>query len=506
MYSVQNSTTNNISPEVTAKSRTANRSLAKIGLSLLSLIAFSLPTTSALAFTAVPPVRRADEFIDSIGMRTEFWFIGYNPQSPYNTNYAGIKSALLDLRVRHIREGASCAFQAWPTILSRMTDLSNSGIKSSSLFSPASVPPGVPTSNLNEITTAYQNCFNQVKDVVDQVEGLNEPDGSTTATIFGYTFPNNVLITQKALWNVVKKSPAPYNRIPVLAPSLLGPYFREAGAIPNAYQLRGIGQYADFNNLHTYFSSNFPEIVSPNFNPYDTSTYNGTFASLDNYLHLANLTASTPKKKIYLPAISTEAGFRTGPGDFTESVQAKYIPRVLFNNFNRGLKRTYLHELITTNPSDPVDDWGLLRFDFSPKPAFIMLKNINDFLYDPGINAKKFALGRFSYTIESSPNPFTPDPSRTAYFINNFKFVKSTFLQKSNGKYYIVLWNARSNWNSGTEVKNYPVWIRLKFTKNVTFREFDPSTCRFIKRATRNFLGAYIEDYPKIIEIDNPGI
>lgn len=272
--------------------------------------------------------------------------------------------------------------------------------------------------------------------------------------------------------------------------------------------MKGIGRYADFNNLHTYFAGDFPEVASPNCNPYDTSTCYGYFGSLDNYLHLANLTAGTATQTIDLPAMSTEAGFRTAVGDFTESVQAKYVSRVLFNNFNRGVRRTYLHELInnTSNTADQLDNWGLLRFDLSPKPAYTMLKNINDFLYDSGASAKTFSPGAFKYTIEPAPDPFTADPSRTAYFRNNFPFVKSTFLQKSNGKYYIVLWNGRSNWNGSSEINNYPVWVRINFPKVVSYREYDTSSNTFSQQYTQNWIGVYVDDYPKIVEIDNPGI
>lgn len=203
MHFLQNSAKNGVSHKVRIESQTPNQSLVKVGLSLLGLMAFSLPTISVSAYPEVPAVRRADEFIDSIGMRTELWWVnvqtGPLAQNPYKTNYAGVKSKLLALRIRHIREGANCGLSDWPLILSKMTDMKNSGIKSSALFSDLSIPPGYPSSNLGQITTAYQNCFNQVKDVVDQVEGLNEPDGSATATVFGYTFPNSALISQQAL-------------------------------------------------------------------------------------------------------------------------------------------------------------------------------------------------------------------------------------------------------------------------------------------------------------------
>lgn len=483
-----------------------NQPLTSISLCLLGLLSCAHPTISALPFTEIQTVRRADEFIDSIGIRTEFRFInqqsGPLANNPYKTNFYGVKNALMKLGVKHVRNGADCSLDDWPSILSKMKDYKNSGIKFSLVFSNLSIPKGAPSKTLQDIISGYRTCLNQVKDVIEQVEGLNEPDANSSATVFGLTFPANVSISQKALWTAVKSSAAPINRIPVLAPSLIGPYYKITGGSPLADQLRGMGKVADFNNLHTYYGGEQPDMTSRNCRPY---TLRNCPLNLDSYLQLANFTASTETQKIDLPAMSTEAGYRTSSVDgVPESLQEKYIPRILLYNFNYKVKRTYIHELIdsTGNTADTSDNWGILRFNLSPKPAYTILKNMIAFLSDPGSKAKTFKLGSFMYKLEPATKTSLPNLD-TTYHTNNFSFVKSTFLQKSNGKYYIILWNARSSWDNLTkrEINNPPVWVRVSFPKAVSFKEYVPTNGTFGQISNGTWLGVYVEDYPKIIEV-----
>lgn len=510
IYSSANGDKARLAPRSTVKIRLVNQVTAIIGFSLFSLVSCSHSTNSASERLEVPPVRRADDFVDSIGMRTELWWVnlqsGPYAQNAYRTNYTGIKNALLKLGVRYARDGANCSFDDWPIILSKMKDYRKSGIKFSLVFSNYSIPKGHPSSTLKDITQAYQKCLNQVKDVVSQVEGLNEPDLSASTTIFGLPFPANALISQKALWTAVKNSPAPTNQISVLGPSLIGPYYKVAGINPTADQLRGIGKISDFNNLHTYYAGDFPEVENSKCRPYNYRTCSVKTVSLQNYIEFADLTASTTTQKINLPSISTEAGYRTSSvSGLPESLQGKYIPRLLLHHFNRGIKRTYIHELIdsTSNRADTSDNWGILKLDLTPKPAYTILKNMISFVSDSGNNAKSFKLGSLSYQLQPTTKPFAPDPKSTAYHTDNFQFVRSTFLQKSNGKYYIFLWNARSNWNNftGTEINNPPVWARLKFPKKVSFKEYNPLKGAIDQGSSGNSMGVYVEDYPKIIEV-----
>ena len=86
------------------------------------------------------------------------------------------------------------------------------------------------------------------------------------------------------------------------------------------------------------------------------------------------------------PSLATEAGFHnalnatTGQPPAPEDVAAVYTVRTLLEHFAAGVGRTFLYELIDESAepglTDPEQHFGLLRSDFSEKPAFTALKNL----------------------------------------------------------------------------------------------------------------------------------
>ena len=69
-----------------------------------------------------------------------------------------------------------------------------------------------------------------------------------------------------------------------------------------------------------------------------------------------------------------------------EDVAGKYVPRVFLEQWQRGIQRTYLYELIDLPTGHAVGDsmFGLLRSDFSAKPAYTALTNLLHLLGRPG--------------------------------------------------------------------------------------------------------------------------
>lgn len=96
------------------------------------------------------------------------------------------------------------------------------------------------------------------------------------------------------------------------------------------------------------------------------------------------------------PVWATEAGFhtalraRTGQPPLSERVGAVYLERTFLEHFAMGVGRTYAYELVDEKPDpagrEPEWHFGLLRNDFSPKPAFTALRNLLAVVgSDPGI-------------------------------------------------------------------------------------------------------------------------
>ena len=88
------------------------------------------------------------------------------------------------------------------------------------------------------------------------------------------------------------------------------------------------------------------------------------------------------------PVWATEAGFhnamsaRSGQPAVSERVAAVYLLRTFLEHFRSGIPRTYAYELLDEKPEragrDPEQHFGLLRNDFSRKPAFTALQNLLD--------------------------------------------------------------------------------------------------------------------------------
>lgn len=90
------------------------------------------------------------------------------------------------------------------------------------------------------------------------------------------------------------------------------------------------------------------------------------------------------------PLVLTETGYHNATGPATpetvghppvpEGVAGVYLPRLVVGNLEDGVERTYLHELLDQF-DDPErvhreDNFGLLRHDWSPKPAYVALRDL----------------------------------------------------------------------------------------------------------------------------------
>ena len=82
----------------------------------------------------------------------------------------------------------------------------------------------------------------------------------------------------------------------------------------------------------------------------------------------------------------TETGYHnalsanTGQPPASEAAAAAYLPRALLASFAAGARRTFIYELLDEKPDpslvDPEKHFGLVRRDFSPKPAFRAVRNL----------------------------------------------------------------------------------------------------------------------------------
>ena len=181
-----------------------------------------------------------------------------------------------------------------------------------------------------------------------------------------------------------------------------GPSFTKADAYTT------VGNIADtmtFNNLHIYFGGRHPG--SNGWGPRN-------YGSINYWKQLAEIDG--PGK----PSVVTETGYMTNetkPYDVPEDFQAAYLLRTLMEMQNAGMVRTYIYEFVD-EASSP--DYGIVRADLTPKPAYTGLKNLIQVLEDKG---PRFTPGTLDYSLQG----VGPE-------------VHHLLMQKRDGTFYLALW------------------------------------------------------------------
>lgn len=395
---------------------------------------YSLFTNSR---TARETARSAYSFIDSMGVVTHLRYL----DTSY-VNYDGIiKPRLQELGIRHIRDGGSDA-----GFFYRVNDLANSGIRSTLVIDPRD---GYTPDNVVQIIQGAMPA-------IEALEGPNEWDVNPALTYQEQSFPNNVSQFQRELYQAIKSNPTTA-AIPIIAPSM---------AIPsNGANLGSLSSVVDLGNMHSYAGGNQPN------------------ADLDwKWIPQTQIVSGTDKS-----IVATETGWHNAIDDLSssqrgvsEAVSGKYIPRTYLEYFNRGVKRTFMYELINQRQAgDQENNFGLLRADGSPKPAFIATRNLISLLND---SAETTNLGTLDY-----------------YLTGNTKNVSHTLLQKSNGDFYLIMWLEKPS----TEVD---------ISQNVTLNLLSPidqattylpnhSTTPTAQYAAPTQLSFEVPDYPLVVQL-----
>jgi len=318
----------------------------------------------------------ADAFVDSVGINVHL----HNFDTPYN-NFAKVEPALKALHVRHVRDGLIDT--TWKDYYNRHNELGRAGIKGIFITSP---------NQTEQLILSYPS---RMIDSFEGYEAPNEYDLSGNPT-WALTLSNFLVKLDQ-----IVKGHSQTSKFRVIGPSLT-----KASSFS---QMEGSCSF-DYSNLHNYFSGRNPGTVGWGSNAYGSITWN-----------LSNVNLACPAK----PVITTETGYQTittMPRSVPESVAAKYVPRVFLEQWLRGIRRTYLYELVDLPAGSTSADkgFGLLHSDFSPKPAYTALVNLLSLLTDPG---PAISPGDFQYQLGG-----------------DLTGVHHALFQKRNGSFYLALW------------------------------------------------------------------
>ena len=268
------------------------------------------------------------------------------------------------------------------------------------------------------------------------IEGCNEPnnwalkyDNQTGGSMKNTWMP--VAKLQRDLYKAVKEDPILKN-VPVWSLCENGAQFDNSGlqylTIPNgAGTLMPDGtKYADYACCHNYFvHPNFPAIQNnqtwKSSDPSSDCPVDGLYG---NYgLTWSKKFAGYSEAELKtLPRVTTETGVTIG-GEITEEIQGLMYMSTYLSQYKRGWSYTAMYILRDRVDEDGNQTFGFYRPDDSPRPAAIYLHNLTTILTDDKTNKSQ---GKLAYAITDQPET-----------------VHDLLLQKSNGKFELVIWGER---------------------------------------------------------------
>ncbi len=385
----------------------------------------------------------ADAFVDSVGVNVHLHFL----DTSY-ANFPKVKQSLLALGIRHIRDGMIDT--KWQDYYNHHNELGRSGIKGIFITGPTLS---------DQVLLDYPR---RVKDSFEGYESPNEYDQSHDPS-WDSTLSNFVVHL-----NGVVKGSSGTSRFPVIGPSLTS---------QNAFLKMGGVCSFDSANLHNYFGGRNPGTPGWGGNGYGSIKWS-----------LGLVATACPGK----PVITTENGYQTNSSmaqGIPEDVAGKYVPRVFLEQWQQGIKRTYMYELLDLPPGHSANDsmFGLLRADFSAKPSYTALSNLLHLLADPG---PAFSGEDFKFTITGD----TTD-------------VHHTLFQKRNGTFYLALWVEEPAYDMNSKkaivVPTRHVVIQTTDEVNVVAHSFGKSGVQNTTLASGTTHAIDASDYVTVLEIDS---
>ena len=367
----------------------------------------------------------ASAFTDSVGVNTH---LGYKNQ-PYGTAWPLVRDRLVELGVKHVRDASYRDGTRLTDVVPHMRELTELGIRGNLLSGDPLMRYGSGTID-EHLAWVKKN----VPDFVDSLEGPNEYDDPSNDPDWEQT-----LRTYQCEWAQKIRADPVLGDKPVIGPAPGGVGFDTLGDLTACL---------DAGNLHPY-----PGAWAPN-----TSNVGDLSVQING---ARKVSASKP---IWI----TESGYHNaincscGHDPISETAAGVYVPRMFMEHFRRGIPRTYAYELIDgrSDPPrrDPQRNFGLLRNDGTPKPAFTATRNLLTILADSGA-----ASGGLSFELGCESDCGAP--------------LRHVLLRKTSGAYYLAVWAETSVWNASTrsDRSTPPQQVQLRLPTRSTLEVFDPA-------------------------------
>jgi hypothetical protein len=423
----------------------------------------SLADTTVFTITATEPpppdttgvqADEAEDFVGSISVQLHLGQGGI-----YDQFGTIVKPRLLELGVRHVRERM---FDN-ATTQSQQQELAAAGIKLTAGCWPEN-------GNFTDASRCIELANAYGVGAIDAFDGWNEVNGQPGLADWKTAWVQ----WQQAMWNAYGAD-ATWSGLPVLANS-----FTSTAATTELFTAKGSqSSRVDAGNMHDYpGGGNTPE------------------GSVEDAWVNAN-TQLFPGKPLW----TTETGYHTCTGavgntgacggiGVNELAQAKYTGRIFAEHWRRGSPRTNLYQLMDEGPTcgsagtDREDCWGLVRFDGSVKPSFTTVKSMIAILGDAG---GSFAPGKLDYTLTNAATT-----------------TKSILLQKRDGRFYLVIWQALKVYdqNAETNITNADDQLTVTLPSSRAWKTYKPiDGTGVVNFGTGSSFSVAVPDHVLIIEI-----
>ena len=381
--------------------------------------AFVLPWLFVrLTSAAVEPSRPAADFVNSIGVCTHWNYL----DTPYY-DYDKLRDLLVAAGIRHLRDNLNDA---------HLPDLARHGIATCVLAGPDAGTPEAFVARVKATNVAHPGA-------IDAIEGPNEPDFFWVGQKQSYKgdgfaqgddgIHKGVVAFQRDLYKAAKADPATA-KLTVIGPSLGKTY--DPGR-PFFFTKGELADSVDLGNFHPYAGGNPFSVPFP-YAGLEKYVWHGTHptASLDEFDYAFSTYGPTFKPK---PMAATECGYSTNTKQTSIEAHARYVPRLFAEHFRLGIRRSYLYEFVDEGdrPDDREANFGLLKHDLTPKPAYTALKNLIALCDEP--RAKPSAAARPPAGVDLALT-VSPPPG-----YDRVQYVHHLLLAKRDGTHLLLLWH-----------------------------------------------------------------
>ena len=371
--------------------------------------------------------RPAAGFRDSIGVQTHFPFTGYAYDTASTSDLAGM---LRTLGVSHLRDdlcfNTEAACQRVRSRIAAMQDALGPGAPRVDLMAGytrelAAIPGrAARDADIERALTAATSS--PLSSMLAGLEPVNEPDLKGTTGWESSTLADDDTFTRL----LAQPRFAALRGIPHLSPAI--------GHASNTTALLASGwskTRADVGNFHPY-----------------PAAWGGPENALGTACGATDALSCAGELGQSAAPIATESGYSTSGTPLStnwvsERAQAIYLPRLLLENYRRGIARTYLYELIDLKPQrgSAVDGYGLWRARAAgttfvagdPKPAALAVSRMNATIGDLGAPS---ATSSLDVTLQSSGKVLGDDD------------VRRVLLQRADGSYVLALWQPKAVWDN----------------------------------------------------------